>query len=295
MRGALAALRLPFIRKKARVPRKVFPGRNEWRHSRPMDGKAAARWFFALTLMAMGVIGLAKGGFAPIWQPVPKTTPARELLAYLCILVSLAGGVGLLIRWLRAPAALVLFLWLLAWALLFKGPFVVQAPLVEGSYQSIGENIVLIAAAWVLYAGLAVRRTFPAGETAVRLAYVLYGLALIAFGLSHFFYLELTAPLVPAWLPGPVFWAYATGVIYSICGLALVIGLAPRIAALGAALNITLITILVWGPMVIAGGLSSMHFQETVVSVALTAGAWVLASGSPPTTGWPRRLYRRGP
>src|SRR5216110_753285 len=33
------------------------------------------------------------------------------------------------------------------------------------------------------------------------------------------------------------------------CGLALLIGLAPRLAALGAAVNITLITVLVWGPM----------------------------------------------
>lgn len=258
-----------------------------------MDAKTASRWFFALVVIGIGVIGLVKGTFAPIWQPVPKSTPARELLAWLCIVVSLAGGAGLLVKRVAAPAALVLLVWLLAWALLFKGPFVVSAPLVEGSYQSIGENMVLIAAAWVLYAGLATRQSFPAGDVGLRLAYPLYGLALIAFGLSHFFYLELTAPLVPAWLPGAVFWAYATGIIYSLCGLALVVGLVPRLAALGAAANITLITLLVWGPIVAAGGLSPIHFQETVVSVALTAGAWVLASGSPRATGWLRHPSRR--
>lgn len=258
-----------------------------------MDAKTAARWFFALTLIAIGLIGIVTGGFAPIWQPVPKTTPGRELLVYLCILVSLAGGAGLLIKRTAATAALVLFVWLFLWALLFKGPFVVQAPLVEGSYQSISENIVLIAAAWVLYAELANGRTLLASAVAVRIAYLLYGLALIAFGFSHFVYLELTAPLVPAWLPGPVFWAYLTGAIYLATGAAIASGLVARLGSLAAAIQIALITLLVWGPMVAAGGMSPMHFQETVVSVALTAGAWVLATGSPPATGWLPRRSRR--
>src|SRR5262245_8959669 len=177
----------------------------------------------------MGVIGIVGVGFAPIWRPVPESAPAREALSYLCDLVALGCGAGLLMKRTSAQAALALFVWLAAWALVFKGPFVVRAPLVEGSYQSIGENMVLIAAAWILYVDLTSRQTFPAGEKWLRAAYVIYGLALIAFGLSHFFYLELTAPLVPKWLPGPAFWAYATGTIYTLCGLGLVVGLAPRL------------------------------------------------------------------
>jgi hypothetical protein len=56
------------------------------------------------------------------------------------------------------------------------------------------------------------------------------------------------------------------------------------LAALGAALNISLISLLVWVPMVAAGSLTDMHLQETIVSWALTAASWVLASGSPPAT-----------
>jgi len=193
-----------------------------------------------------------------------------------------------------ALAALILLVFAAVWTLAFKLPFIVRAPLVEGSYQANGENWVLIAAAWVLYAELSKGRDFLSSDLGVRLAYALYGLGLIAFGLSHFFYLDLTAPLVPSWLPGPVFWAYATGTIYTVCGLALVVGLWPRLAAYGAALNITLITLLVWGPMVAAGGLTPMHLQETVVSWALTAASLVLATGSPPeTAAFPSPSRRR--
>jgi len=257
-----------------------------------MDWKTVSRFAFSLTFVGVGAIGLIGSSFAPTWRPVPDGVPGRDLLAWLSSFVSLGCGAGLLLRRSAAPAALVLALFLAVWTLAFKMPFIVKAPLVEGSYQSNGENWVLIAAAWVLYAELSKRRNFWSGDRALWLAYGLYGLGLIAFGLSHFFYLDLTAPLVPAWLPAPVFWAYATGAIYTVCGVMLVVGLAPRLAALGAAANITLITVLVWGPMLIAGGLSVMHWQETVVSIGLMAASWVLASGSPPATGWLRRPSR---
>ena len=243
-----------------------------------MDWKQASHIAFALTFIGIGGIGFASGTFAPIWQPVPETVPTRELLAYLTSIIALACGIFLLVKRTQAVAALILFVFLAVWALAFKAPFVVKAPLVEGSYQSIGENLVLIAAAWVLYT-----------RSRTRIAYVLYGLALIAFGLSHFFYLELTTPLVPAWLGVPILWAYATGSIYTVCGVAMVLGLAARLASLAAAANITLITLLVWVPIVAAGGLTAMHWQETVVSCALMVSSWVLASGSPPETGWLRR------
>jgi len=255
-----------------------------------MNWRRASHLFFAVTLIGIGIIGLVRGGFAPIWQPVPETAPARELLAYFSTFIALACGMGLLVRRAAAPAALVLLVVLILWTAAFKFPFIVRDPLEEVSYQSNGENWVLIAAAWALYAEFAKGRGFPAGNSGPRIAYLLYALALIAFGFSHFVYLNMTAPLVPGWLPGPVFWAYATGAIYLASGFAIAMGLAPRWGSLAAAVQITLITVLVWGPMLFAGGLSAMHWQETIVSWALTACAWVLASGSPPTTGWPRRL-----
>ena len=248
-----------------------------------MNLKAASRIFFALTTIAIGVIGLVGQGFAPIWLPVPDATPFRALLPHVCTLVSLACGAGLLLKRTATWAALVLFAYLLIWAVAFKFPFIVRAPLVEGSYQSFGENAVQIAGAWILYVWLAgetknARLGFLSGETGLRLARLLYGLALIAFGLSHFAYLELTAPLVPKWLPDPVFWAYLTGGIYLAAGLSVITGFTARLGAVGVAAQITLITLLVWGPFVLGDHISADNWQETVVSWAITAGAWVVAA-----------------
>jgi uncharacterized membrane protein len=286
MGGALAGLVATFTRKKQAIARTAVSNMLELLNaSRSADSwrtavhpKTATRLFLALTMIGIGSIGLFGGGFAPIWLPVPETAPAREVLAYACTLVSLACGAGLLVKRTAAPAALGLLIYLLVWTALFKVPFIFRAPLVEVSYQSTGENAVLIAAAWVLYAAFAKTAKFPAGDLGLRVAYVLYGLALVAFGLSHFFYLQMTAPLVPAWLPGKVFWAYFTGGLYLAAGAAMVTGVAARAGAVAAAVQITLITLLVWGPMVLAGPMTAMHEQETVVSWALTAAAWVLAT-----------------
>jgi uncharacterized membrane protein len=237
---------------------------------------------FAAILIILGILGLISGDFGAIWDSVPEAWPVRVPLAYLCNLICLVCGIGLFLRRTALVAARVLLVYLLLWLLLIKGRYILLAPLVEGPYQSAGETAVLVAAAWVLYAWFAgdwdrQHVEFAVGDKGLRIARVLYGLALVAFGFSHFVYLELTAPLVPSWLPVHVFWAYFTGTTYLAAGAAVIIGVFARLAAALSVVQIGLMTVLVWLPILAAGHVSEQHWVETVVSFALTAGAWVVA------------------
>jgi uncharacterized membrane protein len=248
---------------------------------------------FAAMMIALGIMGLVSGDFAPIWQPSPKGLPAREIFAYLCAFISLVSGLGLLWERTAAPAARVLLIYLLLWLLWFRGLHIVKAPATQDSWSGAGETAVLVAGAWVLYAWFAPmweRVGFAVGSKGLRIASVLYGAALIPFGVAHFVFAKETASLVPAWLPLHLAWAYGTGAAFIVAGFAIIVGVHGRLAALLSALQIGLFTLLVWVPIVLQGSQEAFVWSETIISLTLTVSAWVVAD-SYRVKPWMRDLH----
>jgi uncharacterized membrane protein len=233
---------------------------------------------FAAILIAIGIAGLIKAGFTPVWDPIPRDSHA---LAYLCSFLSLITGIGLL--WPRtAPAAArVLFVSLLLWLLLLRLPNVILSP-TFGVFWPAFEIAEMLAASWILYAWFATdwdrqRLGFATGKKGIGIARALCGVALIFFGFAHFFDLKDTVSLVPSWLPWHVAWAYFTGGAFIAAGVAVLIGVYARLAAALSALQMGMFTLLVWVPILAAGSKDAFQWSETFLSAALTASAWVVA------------------
>lgn len=106
---------------------------------------------------------------------------------------------------------------------------------------------------------------------------MLYGLALIPFGLAHFLYLHNTDILVPRWLPGPVAWSYFTGATFIAASVAVLFGVSARLAAALSALQMGMFALLVWIPILAAGNVSAFQWGEFATTLALTASGWVVA------------------
>jgi uncharacterized membrane protein len=243
---------------------------------------------FAVAMIGLGIMGFVRGDFAQIWQPVPKWVPARTALAYLCALISLGSGIGLLFRRWAPAASRVLFASLLVWLLVLRLPnLFYETPLVLVAW-TFGATGVMVAGAWLLYSTFAEQRDqsrlgFLTDAKGVRIARALYGLSLIPFGLAHFMYLDATTVLIPTWLPGHVELAYLTGAAFIAAGLAVAVGVVPRLAAALVALQIGLFTLIVWVPRIVAGTVNDFQRGEFIASCVLTAGAWVVADSYRPT------------
>ena len=224
-----------------------------------------SRACFAATMIGLGILCLVQRDFPPIWSGVYKGLPARAVVLYLCALVSIATGVGLLVQRTTVLAARVLLIYLLAWLVVFRIPQAFAHPTVEATWWECGDTAVMASAAWILYS-----------DKHMRIARAFYGLGLLPFGIAHFVYLKNTVDDVPAWLPWHVAWAYFTGAAFIAAGLAILSGRYARLAAALSALMMALFTLLVWVPVLVTGP-SAFQWAEFVNSWSLTAAAWVVA------------------
>ncbi|HZH41870.1 MAG TPA: hypothetical protein VFD85_12710 [Gemmatimonadales bacterium] len=236
---------------------------------------------FSATLIALGVLGLARGRFTPIWEPVPAFAPAHTALAYLCALVFLIPGIALFWRRTAPAASRVLLGVLVAWLVLADAPDLALHVGMDFTW-AVAKTAVMVAAAWVLYVWFAGERDasrlrFATGESGLRIARTLCGLGSIVFGVAHFTFLARTVGMVPGWLPWHLGWAYFFGCTFIAAGVGMIVGVYARLAAVLLVAQVALFTALVWVPVVVSGHPTASDWAEFIESWVLLAAAWVVA------------------
>lgn len=235
------------------------------------------RRVYGLGIMSLGMVCLAQGDFDP-GQPVPASFPGRTALAYAAAAFMLVAGAA--IEWRRttasAAAALAAYYALIV-VILLNGRLVLAHYTVYGTYEGVAEQLAIAAGGTIVYAASAgIDATLAARLT--RLGQVAFGVCALVFGGAHFIYLNLTAPLVPKWLPpSQEFWAYATGVGHLAAGAAILTGVQARLAAILLTAMFASFTPLVHVPMLLADPSRPMNWSENALNLALTGAAWVVA------------------
>jgi len=233
--------------------------------------------FYGLGIMALGAVCLAFGDFHP-GQPVPKDFPARTELAYVVAVFMLVAGAA--VEWRRTlplAAAAITAYWALVVVILMNGRQWLMHYAEFLPYESTAIQLAIASGGLIVYAGsanidaaLAMRLT--------RIARVAFGLCLLVFGTAHFVYMNLTAPLVPKWLPpNQAFWGYLTGVAHIAAGIAILTGVKARLAAVLLTIMFALFSVMVHVPMAMADPANHWIWNENAVNLALIGAAWVVA------------------
>jgi len=238
----------------------------------------AVGWrFYGLGIIALGMVCLAWGNF-DLGQPVPKTFPGRTVLAYTVAAFMVFAGAA--VEWRRTAAwgaAALSIYYVFIVVILMYGRLVLAHYAEFGAYSSAAEQLAIAAGGMIIYAGSAKIDASMAARL-TQLGQRVFGVCALLFGGAHFFYMNLTIPLVPKWLPPTQeFWAYATGVGHVAAGIAILTGVRARLAAILLTLMYASFTPLVHVPMLLADPSRYMNWTENALNLALTGVAWVVA------------------
>jgi uncharacterized membrane protein len=240
------------------------------------------RIVFGLGIVAIAALMLAWGTFHP-GQPVPKAFPARAALAYAAGALLFVAGVAILWQRIAAWGALALLLYYVPFVLvLMYGRVLLKQFGVYGTYEGLAEEVAITAGALIVYAANA-RIDAALAARLIRIGQIALGLSAVVFGGAHFVYMNLTAPLVPKWLPpNQLFWGYATGVFHIAAGLAILSGVQARLAAILLTIMYASWTPLVHLPMLLADPSNHFIWTENAANLVLTGVAWVVADSLAP-------------
>lgn len=236
---------------------------------------------FDLGRVLLGLAFAVLGGLAIGWYDVfhalqlpPKWFPWPHAYALAAGAIMLGSGLAILIPRTARTGALVLAAFLIVQTLVVYSRLLVLYPLNVGVYELLAEQLSYIAGAWTIY-------TFDGNSgfakfADVRAARILFGLALIPFGVSHFVYMNMTAPLIPSYLPAHVALGQFTGACHIAAGIGVLlsIGLAASLEAV----MVSLFTVLVWIPTIAANPQAPSNWSEICSSVAVTGAAWLIAA-----------------
>ena len=240
---------------------------------------------YALGALMLGVIGLFYGDFALQWQPVPEGIPLRTPLAYASAVFLLVAGGALLSTRYSLTAALYLGCFFGLWVVLLQTPQALSNPSDVAAWLGFAENLALALAgitAWSLAAQDASRR-----RVFVRPAQIIFGICLLEFGLSHFVYPEFAASMIPELFPFRLFLAYFTGAGHFAAGLALISGIATRLASTLLAAMFACFVLLLHIPRVIADPANRVEWTMLAVAITLTGAAWLIRTATTQTMGDP--------
>src|SRR6266581_3547483 len=110
---------------------------------------------------------------------------------------------------------------------------------------------------------------------------VFVAVSLVVFGVQHFLYGGFVAGLVPAFMPGRLFWAYFVGVAFFAAAAGILYRPMARPAATMLGVMFFLFVVLLHIPRIAGNSSNGNEWTSGFVALAMCGGAWILANAAP--------------
>lgn len=241
--------------------------------------------------IATGIVNLVWGAFDPAEEPIQawgSNAPSHGLFPDVVAVLLIAGGAAVVPRRSVVFGSIVLaFCYLLftlfcaprlVWGLLYKG-WTGEV----GAAVGVGQNLIILAAAALVYISAAARSS-PRLKRPATIARWIFGLSTITFGLGHLTSIGPVAKMIPTWMPlSGSFWAILTGIAFVLAGIAMLCGILDVVAARLLALMLLIFSLAALLPLLFAyphdhGAWGVNVYNLAAVGAALVLSEWLAST-----------------
>jgi uncharacterized membrane protein len=221
----------------------------------------AGRIFFGIGIAGLGTQQFIDAGFRPVIMAASPVWIHAAVWAYLTGAFLIFSGLLIAINKKIKPVWMLLGMLLFFFFVAFHVPFLLfineNSPKHLGLWTDPLKELALSGGALIM-AGSFLEDTNENTESLIRVGSIFFAVMMIAFGLDHFYYAEFVATLVPAWIPGHLFWTYFAGVALIGTGVAIILKIKVSLVALLAGIMIFLWFVFLHIPRAI----SALYFTD---------------------------------
>lgn len=200
----------------------------------------SGRYFYGLAFLLFGITQFITGMFvvgrAPTWAWA--TPMVVSSWAYLSGAILVAAGAAVLANKRAREAASIIGILIVVAPVIRYIPLILADKDFGGAWTAFFKSLALAGGSYII--AVSVRRD-PTGNlsffdnligTLAPAGRFLIALFFIAGGIQHFIFYQFVQTMIPAWIPGPLFWTYFAGIALIAAGIGLTIHKTTRLAAI---------------------------------------------------------------
>ena len=252
-----------------------------------------ARASYGIMIAALSAQQIFYKAFRPVILPSWHLSfPGFAFFVYLVSAIFIAGGVAIVFNKKAKMVSLIFGAVFLLLFIFCQTPYeLISNPYYQhlGVWASAQKELALAGG------GFVVAGAFPAGkenghkspplmgllEKIIPFGRIFFCITIISFGTDHFLYVKGISLLVPAWIPGPIFWTYFAGASLVCSGVAIIFRIKLRLSALLLSLMICIWLIILHIPRATADPYSLQGNEVSSVFEAFGFGgiAYLIAYG----------------
>ncbi len=234
---------------------------------------------FGIAVLGLGVENLFCAHFG-LTDPGVPWFPVNPFFGSINGIALSAAGLSIAAKLHSRLTAMLLGYLFGGYLLFLELPLVVRHPADWTAYGVFFEALALGASAWTLV------QTLPStssqwervlGKVTASGPY-LFAVSSIVFGSIHFVVARFIASLIPAWIPGVLFWAYLTGTALITAGISIAIRRLDQWAGFLLGVMFLLWVVLLHSPRVARDIHNADEWSSALIALGMCGGSWIVAN-----------------